>query len=205
MPILPALPRLAVATRPAETGDAPYLMLEQRRVEVEAHGRRAEGTYTAVTRHAMDAAVIIATYTHRDGAPHVYLRSCLRPPLAFRGVDAVVWELPAGLVEAGESPVAAATRELHEELGFLVDQAQLAQLGRAILPAAGLIAEVQTFFRVTVDPTTRVAPPEDGSAFELGGAVIDVPLRDALAACAAGEIVDAKTELGLRRLAEALA
>lgn len=202
--LLPPLPRLEVATRPAESGDAPYLALEQRRVEVAIDGQRAEGTYTAVTRRAMDAAIIIATCTH-SGSPFVYLRSCLRPPLAFRGVGAVLWELPAGLVERGESPIAAATRELHEELGFVVDESAMKPLGPAIFPAAGLIAEVQTFFMVVVDPNTRVPPPEDGSPFELGGAVIEVSLRDALAACESGEIVDAKTEIGLRRLERAVA
>jgi ADP-ribose pyrophosphatase len=44
----------------------------------------------------------------------------------------------------------------------------------------------------------------DGSVLEQLGAVIDVSLRDALAACRNGEIEDAKTEIGLRRLAEIL-
>jgi ADP-ribose pyrophosphatase len=202
--LLPPLPRLEVATRPAESGDAPYLTLEQRRVEVAIDGQRAEGTYTAVSRKAIDAAIIIATYMH-SGAPFVYLRSCLRPPLVFRRVGDVLWELPAGLVERNESPVAAATRELHEELGFVVAKEAMKQLGPPIFPAAGLIAEVQTFFMVTVDPKTRVPPPEDGSPFELGGAVIEVSLKDALAACESGEIADAKTEIGLRRLERALA
>jgi len=117
----------------------------------------------------------------------------------------VLWELPAGLVEHGESPVAAATRELHEELGFAVEERAMRQLGHALYPAAGLIAEVQTFFMIEVDPSKRVAPPEDGSPFELGGVVIEVPLHDALAACASGELADGKTEIGLRRLKDALA
>ncbi len=204
MAVLPAPPRLEVATRPAESGDTPYLALEQRRVEVAIDGHRGEGTYTAVTRRAMDAAIIIA-YCMHSGVPSVYLRSCLRPPLAYRGFASVLWELPAGLVEHGESPVAAATRELHEELGFVVEERAMRQLGHALYPAAGLIAEVQTFFMIEVDPSKRVAPPEDGSPFELGGVVIEVPLHDALAACASGELADGKTEIGLRRLKDALA
>jgi 8-oxo-dGTP pyrophosphatase MutT (NUDIX family) len=34
------------------------------------------------------------------------------------GLDRVLWEIPAGCVDAGESPLQAARRELHEETGY---------------------------------------------------------------------------------------
>ena len=37
-------------------------------------------------------------------------------------VDKVLWELPAGLLEKGEAPIAAAQRELLEETGYAADQ-----------------------------------------------------------------------------------
>jgi ADP-ribose pyrophosphatase len=203
VPVLPTPPRIAVATRPAAVSDEPYYALDQRQVDVEAAGKHATGSYTAVVRRAIDASVMVAYYMHSTGA-RVYLRSCLRPPLAFMARPAVLWELPAGLVEPGEAPIAAAARELHEELGFVIAESELIVLGPPIAPAAGLIAEMQTFYRVEVDPHRRVAPLEDGSPFELGGEVIDVALSDALTACRNGEIMDAKTEIGLRRLAETL-
>ena len=139
---------------------------------------------------------------------HVYLRTALRPPCALRPVapahDGSLWELPAGLVEPGEDPAAAAAREVEEELGFAVDAAAMRPLGHWTFPAPGIIGERHVFFHVEVDPRARTTPGEDGSALERGAAIIAIPLSDAIEHCRLGEIPDGKTELGLRRLAELL-
>jgi ADP-ribose pyrophosphatase len=67
-----------------------------------------------------------------------------------------------------------------------------------------MIGERHFFFHVEVDPGARAAPPEDGSVLEQQAALVDIPLDDALAACRAGDVEDAKTELALRRLVEHL-
>ncbi len=206
VPLLPAPPRVTLTRTDALPTDAPFVSLSQHRLHVTVAGRQAGAcVYTCIERRALDAAVICAYYTHQ-GARFVYLRSCVRPPLALRTAGApehaVLWELPAGLVEAGESPVAAAARELAEELGFAVPEAALFALGPAVAPAPALIGERQFMFRVEVSPADRLPPRGDGSPLEAGGVVIAVALELALAACAAGEVADAKTELGLRRLAE---
>lgn len=166
--------------------------------------------YDEVDRAALDAVVIAAHYT-ADSGHHVYLRSAVRPPIARReakGLPHGLWELPAGLVEPAEAQIdgarRTAQRELEEELGFTLSIEQLLPLGPWLLPAPGIIAERHYYFAVQVDPATRVEPSLDGSPLEHFGKVVAVELDRALAMCNAGDICDAKTELGLRRLKDRL-
>jgi ADP-ribose pyrophosphatase len=165
--------------------------------------------YDVVERRALDAVVVCATYTE-NGTRFVYLRSAPRVPLLLRPRPAfvagpwegVLWELPAGLVEPGESPAAAAARELHEELGAAMPEAAFVALGGWTVPAPALVAEVHLFFAVEVGKGPFVVPAGDGSPLEEDAVVEAVSLEDALSACRSGQIRDAKTELALRRLAE---
>jgi ADP-ribose pyrophosphatase len=161
--------------------------------------------YDVGTRAALDA-VVVAAHFEQGGMTHVYLRSAVRPPCALRSVppahDGNLWELPAGLVEPGEDPAATAARELGEELGFLVNSSALRTLGPWTFPAPGMIGERHIFYAVEVDPQARATPLEDGSALERAGAILTLSLEDALEHCRSGAILDAKTELALRRLAE---
>lgn len=187
----------------AEPGPG-FLALRRVDITVELEGRSSAAvTYDWVERRHPDA-VVIAAHFERGGARHVLLRSCVRPPLALRGGVAAgnLWELPAGLIEAGEDPRDAAARELHEEIGAAVDPAALEPLGPFTLPAAGVLAERNHFFHVVVDPAALVTPAGDLTPLEEGGRVLAVPLADALRAARAGALPDAKTEIGLRRLAE---
>jgi ADP-ribose pyrophosphatase len=147
---------------------------------------------------------------------HVYLRSAVRPPLLLRepwrdpvplsGVG--LWELPAGLVEPEEQrtqgPALTAQREMAEELGFRVPIDRIRTLGSSLFPTPGMIAERITFFEVEVDPEARHDPSLDGSPLEREGIVTAIEVGQALRMCDRGEILDLKTELGLRRLRERL-
>jgi len=200
---LPPLPRLrfVASARPVdEAGFVRVEPLELRFVEGPAAGERC--TYDLVRRRAIDAVVMVA-YARTAQGVDVFLRSALRPPLALRddgvALEAGLWELPAGLVERGEEPREAASRELEEELGFQVPPGDLAPLGGPVVPAPALIGERQWGFAADVTALTRGEPPLDGGLLEQGGVVTRVDARALDDALGAAELVDAKTELFLRR------
>ena len=194
--------------RETRLGEGGFLAIRRTELVAVQDGVRSHGfSYDVVDRRALDAAVMAAHHIVA-GTVWVWLRSALRPPIGLRpGVaasPAVLWELPAGLIEPGESPRAAAARELAEELGFDVAEGALGDLGPPGYPAPGLIGEVHHFFHVAVDPAARREPEGDGSPVEAGARVIAVPLAQALDAFRSGELRDEKTELALRRLVEVL-
>jgi ADP-ribose pyrophosphatase len=173
--------------------------------------------YDLVDRRAIDAVVLTAHYADELGVRHVFLRSAVRPPVAAREParspyperdpgHGFLWELPAGLIEPNEQSPAgllrAAQRELAEELGFEVATSRFHELGASVFPVPAMIAERLYFFEVKVDPESRGEPTLDGSALEHFGKVVAVPLEQALDLCRSGQIMDGKTELALRRLAE---
>jgi ADP-ribose pyrophosphatase len=211
-----ALDQVADVSPPAPAG---FLQLRRRRLVARYPDGSvsAEFVYDEIDRRAIDA-VIIAAHFEQAGQRWVYLRSAVRPPLFFRDAsrspvaergNGALWELPAGLIEPGEQSATgvalAAARELEEELGFRVAVSDFHALGPSTLPAAGFIAERHFFVQVEVRPDERGEPSLDGSALERFGRVIALPLRQALELCASGRIEDAKTELGLRRLADVTA
>lgn len=106
-------------------------------------------------------------------------------------VNASLWELPAGSVDEGESPEAAATRECHEEIGLV--PATVVRLA-AMFPTPGYCDEEMVFFRLSglekTDAQAHVDEDEDLEAqtFEL---------REARDMVRRGEITDMKTLVGL--------
>jgi ADP-ribose pyrophosphatase len=215
---LPEAPKVELETI-SETlhGEGGFLVLRRTELVTIRMGARSAGfAYDAVHRRALDASVMVAHHRH-EGRVCVWLRSSLRPPVALRDdvqdasgapssppLSPVLWEVPAGLIEPGETPRAAAVREIAEELGFDVAEEAVHELGPTAHPAPALIGELHYFFHVEVDPKTRTEPAGDGSAVEAGAVVVAVPLDEALAACRRGHIRDEKTELALRRLADEL-
>jgi ADP-ribose pyrophosphatase len=200
---------------PAPAG---FLRLVRRRLRVRfPDGERSEPfAYDELDRRALDA-VVIAAHFAQAGERWVYLRSALRPPLHFRDPQrsptgaretGALWELPAGLIEPDEQSLrgvmAAGRRELREELGFAASEADFQWLGPSLWPCPGVLCERLFFLQLEVRPEERAEPSLDGSALERHGRVLALPLDRALELCRTGRIEDAKTELGLRRLAEAL-
>ena len=101
-------------------------------------------------------------------------------------------EIPAGTLEDGEDPALCATRELKEETGY--QAAQWEPLGY-FYSSPGFSTEKMYLF-VARGLTFVEATPEDDEAIQ----VELIPLTDALAKIESGEIVDAKSIVGLLRV-----
>jgi 8-oxo-dGTP pyrophosphatase MutT (NUDIX family) len=109
-----------------------------------------------------------------------------------------IWELPAGVLDRpGEPPVDCAARELQEEAGLRARE--LTALG-AIFTTPGFCNERIHLFLARGLEQVAHAREHD----EVIAEVRDVPLDEALAMARRGEIVDAKTIVGLHLAAEAL-
>ncbi len=194
--------------------------LEIRRLRL--RNRRSDGSVSApyicdsIARPYGQDAVVVVVYA--DG-PRALLRAGLRPAIYF-GRDAsraplpeaapqpMVTELVAGILEDGDVGEAGmrvrASHEVAEEAGFVVDPADVELLGAGMYPSPGSMIEKFYFVCVKVDPVAQQAFDGDGSPMEDGATTRWLDLDEAIAACVRGEIVDLKTELGLRRLREHL-
>ena len=194
---------------------------------LQLRNRRADGSRSeryvcdfVVRPYGLDAIVVAIWHRRADGGVGVLVRDGLRPALWF-GRDparlpvpdprrhAVLTELVAGIIEADDHGLAGlrarAAAEVHEEAGFVVDPEAIELLGAGSFPSAGSMPEKFHYAAVEVDPTAQQAPSGDGSPMEEGAVTRWLGLDDAIAACVSGELEDAKTELGLRRLRDRLA
>jgi len=100
-----------------------------------------------------------------------------------------LYEIPAGRLDPGESPEACAKRELQEETGYSTSQVQRLT---TIYTTPGFTDEIIHIF-VAEGLTDGVANPEPDEFVELQS----IPLSRAIAMVCSGEIMDAKTALGL--------
>lgn len=108
-------------------------------------------------------------------------------------VDRELWELPAGSVDAGETPDAAAKRECEEEIGRVPDRVE--RLG-AFFPTPGYCDEQMIFFRATALRAPDASSPHRPDADE-DITARSFTLKEARAMAADGEIVDLKTAYAL--------
>jgi len=135
--------------------------------------------YRAVVRHG-PSAVIVA----EDDKGRVLLVRQFRWP-----VGRAIWELPAGRVNAGERPLAAARRELLEETGY---QARRWKKLLSFYPSPGYVTERMHVFLATELRAGAARPDEDERIHRrwFTAGQIRAWLRR-------GSIIDGKTLIGL--------
>ena len=109
-------------------------------------------------------------------------------------LDRWIWELPAGSLDPGEDPAAAAARECEEEIGLVPGRVTF--LG-AWYPTPGFCTEVMNYYRLD-DLRERAAGEaaahkDDDEDIRVHALTLD----DARAMVRRGEIIDLKTAWGL--------
>jgi ADP-ribose pyrophosphatase len=133
-----------------------------------------------VVRHP--GAVVVVALT---GDGHVVLERQFR-----YAAGEVLLELPAGTLAPGEDPLDCARRELAEETGF---RARRWRALSVFYTAPGFTDERMHCFLAAGAARQGEARPEADERIE----VVTVPLADAVAAMARGEVRDAKSIIGL--------
>jgi len=203
-------------------GEGGFLAIRRLRMR----NRRADGSTSppyvcdAIARPYGQDAVVVAIYARTATGVEVLVRDGLRPallagrdparaPLPEAPPGMFLTELVAGILEVGDVGSDGlrlrASHEVAEEAGFAVAPEAVALLGAGGYPSPGSMVEKFYFTAVEVDPATQQPLPGDGSPMEEGARTRWLALDAAIDACVRGELVDLKTELGLRRLRDHLA
>jgi ADP-ribose pyrophosphatase len=111
-----------------------------------------------------------------------------------RAVGKITLEIPAGMMDhEGEEPLHCAQRELQEETGFF---ARTLKPFGGCYPSPGVTTEyIHLFLGTSLEP--RPLQAEDTHLIDIRS----IPLADALHMIETGEILDAKTQIGIMRYA----
>jgi len=109
-------------------------------------------------------------------------------------IDRWIWELPAGSLDEGEDPLAAAARECEEEIRLVPEHVEFVG---AWYPTPGLCTEVMHYYRLTglraPDPNGPQAHKDDDEDIRVHVFTLD-EARDMVRR---GDIIDLKTAWGL--------
>jgi ADP-ribose pyrophosphatase len=169
-------------TGPPAGADPPEYRTPRLRVRRE-HGVLPDGRRVAF--HAVRVPAVAYVLPLLDDGRVVLIRQ-YRPIVA-----AEIWELPAGTIEAGESPEECAHRELAEETGYAAGR--LEPLGEALADPGLTDERIFLFVARDLRPVARGLDADEHIT------VAPVPLAEAYRRVDAGEILDAGTLIALLR------
>ncbi len=142
----------------------------ERRLDIVEHG----GSYAVIATPEPHALLLVRQYRHAAGR--------------------VLYEIPAGLAERGETLEAGARRELREETGFTAGSMSLVL---SAYPSPGFCTEQMHFFHA-VDLQAGASQPDEDEDIE----VVSMTLERARSMQANGDIADMKTILAILWLSE---
>ncbi len=150
---------------------------------------RRDGSWQRQSRETYDRGNGATILLHNPATGNVVLTRQFRMPAFVNGHDGMLIEAAAGLLDQA-SPEARIRAEVEEETGYRVRN--LRKVFEAFM-SPGSVTEKLYFYLGEYDASTRIGKgggiAEEGEDLE----VIEMPLRDALAAIERGEIVDGKT------------
>jgi ADP-ribose pyrophosphatase len=204
-----------------ELGQGGFLVLQRHRLRnvYDDGSRSAEYPVDHVDRPRGLDAVAVVLWRRGARGVEVLIRGQLRPSLQLGRARAHLAvpdgplplfnpEIVAGLIEredAGEEGLRGrCVAEIHEEAGYTVAPGELVRLGAGTFPASGVIPERHHYFAVDIGAREPATADGDGSPLEDSHERRWLGLDEAIAACLAGDIVDSKTEIALRRLRDRL-
>jgi nudix-type nucleoside diphosphatase (YffH/AdpP family) len=159
--------------------------------------RRADGAWQTLSRETYDRGHGATLLPYNRAARSVLLTRQFRFPAYVTGYDHLLIEAAAGLLD-GADPETRIRAEVEEEIGYRLGAVR--KIFEAFM-SPGAVTERLHFFVAEYDPAMRVGAggglADEGEEIE----VLELPLVQALAMIAAGDIVDAKTIMLLQWVA----
>jgi len=137
-----------------------------------------------VVRHNGSIVILAVDATKNPADPTILIERQYR-----HAAGQFLFELPAGSIDPGEAPLAAAKRELIEETGFRARK--WTKLVR-YFASPGFLAESMQIF-LAEDIRAGIAQPEADEKIE----ILHLPLSEVLHAIEQGKVLDGKTIIGI--------
>lgn len=159
--------------------------------------RRADGVWQTVSRETYDRGHGATLLPYDPVARTVLLTRQFRYPAYVTGYDKLLIEAAAGLLD-GADPETRIRAEVEEEIGYRLGAVR--KVFEAFM-SPGSVTERLHFFVAEYDPAMRIGAggglADEGEEIE----VLELPLAEAMAMIARGDICDAKTIMLLQWVA----